>query len=335
GELPRANFVKAEDRVAKELKALNKPFVIVLNTTDPAGKEAKKLAASISEKHGVPALPLNVAQMGEEEINSVIEEVLFQFPIKSLDIDLPRWMQALPQDNPIIADALKEVAENAQKMAKMCDYKVMENMFENSDSLNVPSEINAGLASGTLSLNVTAKPELFYKILSEECGETVENEYQIMNYVRGLKEAKVAYFKLKQALFDAQESGYGVVTPSVDEMTLNEPEVVKQGGRYGVKLKAQAPSLHIMKVDVEAEVSPIVASEQQGEELVKYLLSEFENNPGGIWDTNMFGKPLSLLVRESIAGKIDAMPKNAQNKMRKTVTRIVNEGKGGVLCILL
>ncbi len=335
GEIPRPNYVKAEERVAKELKALNKPFAIVLNTTSPASKETLKLAANMSEKYGVPTLPVNVADMSEEDVNSIIEAVLYEFPVKCVDIALPKWMQALPAGNPIIADILQEVAENAQKVAKMRDYTALENIFENSGSVNVPSEIEAMPATGKLLYTISAKPELFYKVLSDECGEEVQNEYQLMNYVCGLKEAKATYAKLKQALIDAEETGYGVVTPSADEMTLNEPEVVKQGGRYGVKLKAQAPSLHIMKVDVEAEVSPVVASEQQGEELVNYLLSEFENNPNGIWDTNMFGKPLSLLVRESIAGKLDAMPKTAQGKMRKTVTRIVNEGKGGVLCILL
>ena len=317
------------------MKAINKPFAIVLNSKDPQGREAEKLAKSLTEKYSVPVLPMNVTEMSEADINAVIEAVLFEFPVRSIDVELPAWMQTLPASHPVIAEILKEVAENAQKTVKMRDYTEMENMFSDSAYVNSPHEVEAKLSAGTVSYKVAAKPELFYKILSEECGETVENEHGLMSYVRGLKEAKTAYIKLKQALYEAQETGYGVVTPSVDEMTLNEPEVVKQNGRYGVKLKAQAPSLHIMKVDVEAEVNPSVASEQQGEELVNYLLAEFENNPNGIWETNMFGKPLSLLVRESIAGKLEAMPKTAQSKMRKTVTRIVNEGKGGVLCILL
>ncbi|MBQ9481983.1 MAG: stage IV sporulation protein A [Clostridia bacterium] len=335
GDIPRANYVKAEERVAKELKAINKPFAVVLNTADPSGKDAQKLAKSLSDKYSVPVLPINVKEMGEAEIYSVIEAVLFEFPLKSVDVELPRWMQTLPPSHPVIAEILKEVAENAGKMTKMRDYTVLENALSESRYLDPPREVRAGLSTGAVVYEADAKSGLFFEILGEECGETLDGDYGLMTYVKGLKEAKAAYIKLKQALIDAQETGYGVVTPSVDEMTLNEPEVVKQGGRYGVKLKAQAPSLHIMKVDVEAEVSPIVASEQQGEDLVNYLLAEFENNPNGIWETNMFGKPLSMLVRESIAGKLDAMPRQAQNKMRKTVTRIVNEGKGGVLCILL
>jgi len=335
GEISRANYVKAEERVIRELKALNKPFVVVLNSTEPTGKEAQKLAKAISEKHGVPVIPLSVIDLTEEDVNRIVETVLFEFPVKGVDVELPLWLQTLESKHPVVSEILQEVAQNAQNMAKMRDCFSLENMFEGSENFNNCADLNIDLSSGSVLYKINPKQELFYRILSEECDETVSDEYELMKYVHGLKDAKVAYIKLKQALIDAEETGYGVVTPSAEEMSLNEPEVVKHGGRYGVKLKAQAPSLHIMKVDVEAEVSPVVSSEQQGEELVNYLLSEFENNPSGIWETNMFGKPLSMLVRESIAGKLDAMPKQAQNKMRKTVTRIVNEGKGGVLCILL
>ena len=335
GELARGSYVKAEERVVRELKSLNKPFAVVLNSVDPSGKDAQRLAKSLSDKYGVPVLPVSVAEIGEDDINRIIETVLFEFPIKSIDVDVPKWVRSLPSSHPVIAELLKEVAENAQNMSKMSDYHHLENVFEESENFLPGAEVRADLSSGALSYVVTPKPGLFYSILSNECGESVENEFELISYVRGLKDAKVAYIKLKQALLDAQETGYGVVAPSLDEMSLNEPEVVKHGGRYGVRLKAQAPSLHIMKVDVEAEVSPSVSSEQQGEELVKYLLSEFENNPGGIWETNMFGKSLSMLVRESIAGQLDAMPKNARNKMRRTVSKMVNEGKGGFFCILI
>lgn len=335
GDLPRASYVSAEERVVRELKSLGKPFAVILNCVEPHGKEAQRLKDALSEKYGVPVIAASVAELSEADVNRIIETVLFEFPIKSIDVDLPRWVRSLPCTHPVIAELVKEVAENAQNMSKMSDYHSLEGILENSESFVAGAEVRADLSTGALIYKVEPRPELFYRILSSECGEEVENEFELMNYVRGLKDAKVAYFKLKQALLDAQETGYGVVAPTLDEMSLNEPEVVKHGGRYGVKLKAHAPSLHIMKVDVEAEVSPSVASEQQGEELVKYLLSEFESNPNGIWETNMFGKSLSMLVRESIAGKLEAMPKNARSKMRRTITRMVNEGKGGLFCILL
>ncbi|MCI5838268.1 MAG: stage IV sporulation protein A [Christensenellaceae bacterium] len=334
-EIPRADYVKPEERVVNELKALNKPFAVVLNCADSESDAAKDLANELSEKYSAPVLPLNVLKMTEEDITRVIEKVLMEFPVRRIDIELPEWMRVLSPSHPVIEEILKEVAENADKTAKMSDYAVLENAFSDNENVFPPCETTADLSTGGLKYKIEAKPDFFYRAISEECGEKIENELSLMSYVKGLKDAKAAYIKLKQALSDAQETGYGVVTPSVEEMKLNEPEVVKKNGRYGVRLKAEAPSLHIMKVDVEAEVSPSVASEQQGEELVNYLLSEFENNPNGIWQTNMFGKPLSSLVRESIAGKLDAMPVPARNKMRKTVTRIVNEGKGGVLCILI
>ena len=334
-EIPRADYVKPEERVVNELKALNKPFAVVLNCADSESDAAKDLANELSEKYSAPVLPLNVLKMTEEDITRVIEKVLMEFPVRRIDIELPEWMRVLSPSHPVIEEILKEIAENADKTAKMSDYAVLENAFSDNENVFPPCETTADLSTGGLKYKIEAKPDFFYRAISEECGEKIENELSLMSYVKGLKDAKAAYIKLKQALSDAQETGYGVVTPSVEEMKLNEPEVVKKNGRYGVRLKAEAPSLHIMKVDVEAEVSPSVASEQQGEELVNYLLSEFENNPNGIWQTNMFGKPLSSLVRESIAGKLDAMPVPARNKMRKTVTRIVNEGKGGVLCILI
>ena len=334
-EIPRADYVKPEERVVNELKALNKPFAVVLNCADSESDAAKDLANELSEKYSAPVLPLNVLKMTEEDITRVIEKVLMEFPVRRRDIELPEWMRVLSPSHPVIEEILKEVAENADKTAKISDYAVLENAFSDNENVFPPCETTADLSTGGLKYKIEAKPDFFYRAISEECGEKIENELSLMSYVKGLKDAKAAYIKLKQALSDAQETGYGVVTPSVEEMKLNEPEVVKKNGRYGVRLKAEAPSLHIMKVDVEAEVSPSVASEQQGEELVNYLLSEFENNPNGIWQTNMFGKPLSSLVRESIAGKLDAMPVPARNKMRKTVTRIVNEGKGGVLCILI
>ena len=334
-EIPRADYVKPEERVVNELKALNKPFAVVLNCADSESDAAKDLANELSEKYSAPVLPLNVLKMTEEDITRVIEKVLMEFPVRRRDIELPEWMRVLSPSHPVIEEILKEVAENADKTAKISDYAVLENAFSDNENFFPPCETTADLSTGGLKYKIEAKPDFFYRAISEECGEKIENELSLMSYVKGLKDAKAAYIKLKQALSDAQETGYGVVTPSVEEMKLNEPEVVKKNGRYGVRLKAEAPSLHIMKVDVEAEVSPSVASEQQGEELVNYLLSEFENNPNGIWQTNMFGKPLSSLVRESIAGKLDAMPVPARNKMRKTVTRIVNEGKGGVLCILI
>ncbi len=334
-DIPRANYVSAEERVVKELKEIGKPFVIVLNSKNPNSEECIKLKNSLEEKYGVTVLAENVTELTDKDISGIIEKVLFEFPMQSFDITLPKWMQALPPESKIIGSVLDKVKQRACRMRKMKDFNEIIDLFNAEDKLNNPEISQVKLGEGVSEFDITAKSGLFYEVLSEECGDEIEDEYQLISYVKSLAEAKKHYSKIKTALEQVEETGYGIVTPAIDEMTLSEPELVKQGGRYGVKLKASAPSLHIMKVDVSTEISPLVGTERQGEDLVNYLLSEFESHPEDIWRTNMFGKPLNDLVNEGLASKITAMPVEAQNKMRKTLTKIVNEGRGGIICILL
>ena len=217
----------------------------------------------------------------------------------------------------------------------MRDFAELYNSFEEDEKFKPIELLELKLGEGVTDYCLDCKDGLFYNILSEECGENITDDYELMSYIKGFADSKRKFSKIKQALHDAEENGYGVVMPTLDEMNLEEPTVVKQGGRYGVKLKATAPSLHIMKVDVSTEVAPIVGSEKQSEDLINYIMNKFEDNPSGIWETNMFGKSLYDLVNEGLIGKIMAMPKDTQSKMRKTVTRIVNESRGGVICILL
>lgn len=244
-------------------------------------------------------------------------------------------MSALPQSNNTIREIISQVNEVCQSMLKMKDYEAVNKLFVESSKFNPPQELQVKLGEGKIKFMISAKPELFYSVLSEIAGEDIKSDFKIMSYVTSLSSSKKEYDRIKIALKDVEEKGYGVVTPGLEEMMLEVPEIVKSGGKFGVRLKASAPSLHIMKVDINTEVSPIVGTEQQSEELVKYLLSEFENDPKGIWETNMFGKSLHNLVKEGLSNKLHAMPSDAQVKMRKTIGRIVNEGKGGILCILL
>ena len=334
-ELPRESYIKAEERVVKELKELGKPFVVVLNSVEPKSEKNQKLAATLSEKYAVPVASVNATTLTAEELLDILEMILLEFPIKKLDIDLPRWMRTLPIDSRIIAKIIAEIREYLPNIAKMRDYLKLTEAFADDDGLIAPELISVQLGDGSAEYKIDAKSGLFYKVLSDVAGDEIDGEYKLISYVKSLSAASRGYSKIKQALSDAEEKGYGVVAPDIGEMQLDEPQLVKQGQRFGVKLKATAPSLHIMKVDVTSEVSPIVGTEQQSEELVKYLLSEFESDPKGIWETNMFGKSLHSLVREGLANKLDAMPQDTQSKMRKTVSRIINEGRGGVICILL
>ncbi len=334
-DIPRSSYVAAEERVVSELSGQNKPFVIVLNTKAPKSEEAKKLSASLSKKYGVPVLPIDVLKLNQANIDEIFEKILLEFPIKSLKVKMPKWMQALSFDDPIISNVISEIkkfGENANKIGQIDKTNVA---FLESEDFEPVVISSIKMGEGKVYFEITPKPGLFYRVLSKQCNLEISDDFQLISYVKQLAYAKGEYDKIKVALQDVKEKGYGVVMPNAEDMSLEDPEIVKQGTRFGVRLKASAPSLHIMSVDIETEVNPIVGSQAQSEELVKYLMSEFEQNPKAIWETDLFGKSLSSLVNEGIVSKINLMPVEAQRKMRKTLGRIINEGKGGIICILL
>lgn len=334
-DIPRSSYVKAEERVVSELAAQNKPFVVVLNTKLPKSDDAKKLAKSLEAKYGVPVMPMDVLKLNQNNIDEIFEKILLEFPIKSLKIKMPKWMQALSFNHPIITSVVEEVKKFGENVNKIGQIDKTNVAFLESDDFEPVVVSSIKMGEGKVYFEVTPKPGLFYRVLSEQCDTEITDDFHLISYVKQLAHAKTEYDKIKLALADVKEKGYGVVMPNVEDMTLEDPEIVKQGNKFGVKLKASAPSLHIMSVDIETEVNPIVGSQAQSEEMVKYMMSEFEQNPKAIWETNMFGKSLSSLVKEGIDSKITLMPVEAQRKMRKTLGRIINEGKGGIICILL
>lgn len=335
GEIPRENYVSAEDKVIRKLQKQGKPFVIILNSADVEAEKAIDTKNKLEEKYGVSVVLINVLKMTADDISDIMEKILLEFPMQSFNVDLPKWMQALPSDSPIISRFLAEIKKASEDMCKMRDFSRLLSVFDGDNEFNGVELTELNLANGVGEYKASVKDGVFYKILSEECGEEISDDYGLMSYIKSFSASKRKFNKIKEALEEAEEKGYGVVLPSFEEMNLEEPALVKQGGRFGVKLKASAPSLHIMKVDVSTEVSPIVGTEKQGEDLINFIMNKFEDNPAGIWETNMFGKSLHDLVKEGMAGKVNAMPKEAQNKIRKTLTRIINENKGGLLCILL
>lgn len=334
-DIDRKNYLPAEKKVVSQLKATKKPFVILLNTSKPESEKTLELAESLEQEYGVPVIVKDVSKLSSEDVNQIIEEILLEFPMYSFNLSMPKWMQVLPNSNDIIEQILNKAKNVSLSMKKMCDYVKGLDMFVDDENFNALEVGDIKLGEGVIEYIVSPKEGLFYKLLSVECGENIENDCDLMNYIKSFSENKRKFQKIEQALNSAEQNGYGVVVPTIDEMILNEPVLVKQGGRYGVKLKASAPSLHIVKVDVSTEVSPIVGTEKQGEDMVNFIMNKFEDNPSGLWETNMFGKSLHDLVNEGLARKIDAMPNEAQNKVRKTLTKIVNENKGGMICILL
>lgn len=333
-ELPRDAYVAAEERTVAELKELGKPFVIVLNSSVPNSQETKKLAKALSEKYGNAVVAMNVASLNKNDVVKLFENVLYEFPLRDVYIQSANWIRALDAESAIVSDLIAITMSLTESKAKMRDCVAGEQELDGEffESIELKS---VELDKGRAVYAVKEKPGLFYRALQEEFGVEIKDEFDLMASLGELVKAKRSYDKLSKALTDVAETGYGVVTPTQDEMSLQEPQIFKQGSRFGVKLKASAPSLHIMRVDIETEVCPVVGTEQQSEELVHYLLSEFEQNPKGIWQTNMFGKSLESLVNEGLNNKLTAMPDETQKKMRKTLSRIINEGRGGIICILL
>ena len=332
-EIERSAYQKAELRAAAELKALGKPFVIVLNCVNPASQEALRL--ELEKEYNVPVVALNVEKMTEEEALFTLQQALFEFPVTGIDVAIPKWLQALPEDNPTVSALLEKIKTVACEISRMKDCFKLETLFSEEDDFVNPAGIELELGKGKAKLFIGAKEGLFYRVLSEASGETIENDCQLMHFVKSLAEAKRGYEKFKTAIADADECGYGVVAPLVDEMKLSKPQLLKKGANYGVKFKAQTASYHVIRVDVDGAVEPIVGGKAQGEGFLQETLGAYETEAEKVWETNIFGRTLKALLSEELTGKSDAMPKELRAKMRRTVTRIVNEGKGGCICILL
>ena len=336
GEIPRENFVLVEDRLINELKKYKKPFVVVLNSKQPKSEKTQNLQNELQQKYGVGVVALNATEMGEEEISLVFEKMLNEFPLCGIEINLPNWLTALPFDSEIIQEVSNEFLLLGKDIQKIGDYNKEVVLFENSERFMPIKASKLELGKGKLVFDVVPQNNLFYEVLSAQCGMEIKDDFELVSKMKGLSNAKHEYDKLKDALTQVQETGYGVVSPSITDLKFDDPEIVKQGAnRYGVKLKAVAPSLHIMRVDLETEISPMVGTEEKSKDLVKYLSDQTKENPNGLWDINMFGKSIKELMTDGISGKLNKMPVEAQKKMRKTLTRIVNEGKGGIICILL
>ena len=335
GDLPRENFVSAEAESVQTMKASGKPFVVVLNTSKPDAEETATLANKIKADYDVPVLALDVSQLSSNDVENIFSTLTTQFPLNSIDIIAPNWLKALPMDSDLIQNLLGEVVDKTQNVAKIGDYKNDQILFENSDDFESIISSNVDIGKGSITFEIVPKDNLFYKVLSIQSGTQISNDLELVEFIKDLNVAKHKYDQLKSALDSVEETGYGIVVPNVNDMELKAPEIVKQGNRCGIKLRASAPSLHIIKVDVEAEVNPIMGEEQQSADMVEYLQNEFEENPQKLWSTKMFGKSLEEMVGDSLKNKITAVPQGVQNKMRRTMSRIVNEGKGGVICNLL
>lgn len=334
-DIPREDYIEAEERVVNELKALNKPFVIVLNSSEPSSEYTNQLANKLEEKYGVSVLPLNCSELDIEDINNIFSKILYEFPIEQINLSLPKWVNTLDDSHWLKQSLYSDIKSSFSNIRVLKEVKPCVDNISSTDIINnsVLQEINLG--NGNINISIELKDNLFYQILSDMTGVSISDEGDLFSVLTSFAQTKKEYDKISYALESAKATGYGIVTPGMEDLILDEPEMVKQGSKFGVKLKATAPSLHIVKANIETEVSPIVGSEKQSEELVNYLLSEFESDPQKIWESNIFGKNLHELVNEGLQNKLSRMPEDAQGKLQETLERIVNEGSGGLICIIL
>ncbi|MGB4428563.1 MAG: stage IV sporulation protein A [Thermacetogeniaceae bacterium] len=334
-EIPRENYLDAEERVIEELKELGKPFIVVLNTLYPESYESIELVRSLEEKYDIPVLAINCAEMSCDDLLNILQETLYEFPVQEVNVKLPLWVEELDDTHWLRSEFEQLIKDAVAVVNRLRDIDQAVEMIRESQFVasSVLKEMNLG--TGIAEIEVQSHNELYYKVLEEVSGLTVTGEHDILRLLRDLSKAQSSWKKIAPALEEVQELGYGVVAPSLDEMILEEPELIRQGNRFGIKLKASAPSLHIIRADITTEITPIIGTEKQCEELVRYMLEEFEDDPIKIWNKDIFGKSLHDLVREGIQNKLHRMPDNAQEKLQETVQRIVNEGSGGLICIII
>ena len=334
-DIDREDYVQAERRVIGELKELGKPFVVLLNSAQPRSSQTQQLRMQLEEEHGVTCLAVNCLELDHADITDIIRDVLYEFPIKELDVFLPPWVDALEQEHPIRQALYSSIRESAGSLCRIRDVTGAVDIIAACEQVSAARVDSINLGTGVAVASLELPRTLFYQTLSQQSGFNIGDDGDLVGLLTQLARVKTEYDKVAQALHEVEETGYGIVVPSPDSLVLEEPEIVRQGGRYGVRLKASAPSIHMIRADIETEVSPIVGTEKQSEEMVRYLLEQFEGDTKKIWQSNIFGRSFHELVGEDLNTKLKRMPDDARAKLRETLQRIINEGSGGLICIIL
>lgn len=332
-DLPRDAYVPSERRIIAELESIGKPYLILLNCVDPGSEASRTLAATLEETYGRTVVPVNCVEATAEQMDEILQKLLYEFPVQEIAVSMPSWVTLLEPDHWLQSSLYEALLEYAETVHKMGDAR--RNLPIDCDYVTGAAVTGMDLATGSVRLKLTIAPNIFYKILGEKTGLDIVDEASLLPCVVELAKAKAAYAKLQGALAQVEATGYGIVMPGLEELKLEEPEIVRQGGQYGVRLSASAPSLHIMRATIHTELSPTVGSEEQGEELIRNLLKDFEGDPGKLWSTNIFGKSLNELVNEGLQAKLLHMPQSARARLQTTLERVINEGCDGLICILL
>ena len=334
-DIPREDYLEAEERVIRELQELGKPFIVLLNSSDPTAERAQAISRDIASRYEVNCMAVNCLELSEEDVSKILKAVLYEFPMQEMDLFLPPWVDALPADHPIKSGLYAAVRDGTAELHHIREVDSAVAALGTCESISVAKITGIDLGTGIASVELRLPRQLFYKTLSEQSGFEIGDDGDLMSLLTKLSGIKAEYDKVAGALKDVRETGYGIVVPSIEELKLEEPEIVRQGGRYGVRLKASAPSIHMIRADIETAVSPIMGNEKQSEDMVNYLLQEFEGDTSKIWQSNIFGRSFHELVSEDLQNKLQRMPEDARRKLQETLTRIINEGSGGLICIIL
>ena len=335
GEFNRSDYLEAEERVIEELKAIGKPFIVILNTTHPTLPETERLAESIKETHNVPVLPINVDQMNEREMISILREALYEFPVLEVKVNMPEWIAILNVNNPIKCKYIDVIRECVMEVDKLRDIEKITEHFRSNDVIEKAYLSDVNPSTGIVTINLEAPSSLYSEVLRDIIKIDVTSKAGLLSLFQDYEEARREYDQIKYALKMVKQTGYGVATPTLSDMKLDTPEIIKQGPRYGVKLKAVAPSIHMIRVDVNSTFEPIIGSEVQSKELIDYLMRDYENNPSEIWKSEIFGRSLDNIVQEGIQAKINSMPDNIRYKLQQTLTKVVNKGSNNMIAIVL
>ena len=327
--------MQAEERVIEELGELGKPYIIVLNSAEPFSEATMQLREELETKYGAAVIPIDVAQLNQTDIHGILREILYEFPIKEVSVNLPAWVDVLDGRHWLRRKLEEAVHQGVAKVKRLREIDYLIEALSECDAVAEVVLEKMALGTGVARLSLDTPEYLFWEVLSEAAGTEIRGQDVLLRLIKEYALAKQEYDKVKDAVRDSRNMGYGIVPPSLDDMLLEEPEIIRQGNRFGVRLRASAPAYHMIRVDVQSEVAPIIGTEKQSEELVKYLLDEFEANPQKLWESNIFGKSLHTLAREGIQNKLLRMPDNAQDKLRETLQKIINEGSGGLIAIIL
>ncbi len=335
GEITRNNYVEAEERIVNELKEIGKPFIVILNSAHPTLPETERMAEKLKEEYRVPVLPLSVEAMNEKEVYSVLRESLYEFPVTEVKVNMPDWIACLNPTNSLKAEYIEKIRESVVEVDKLRDIDTITSHFENCEHINKAYISNVDTSTGIVTINLDAPDYLYDEVLKDTIGMSVKSKADLLMLFQDYNEAKSEYDQIKSALQMVRTTGYGVASPTLNDMKLETPEIIKQGSRYGIKLKAVAPSIHMIRVDVESTFEPIIGSELQSKQLIEYLMKDKDTDPTAIWKSEIFGRSIDNIVKEGIQAKLSLTPENARYKLQQTLTKLVNKGSGNLFAIVI